>query len=111
MNRVGWETETDMFMRDATVNEYLPRQISQLYGYLAYRGGQSVFHYIAETYGRDRIGDILHRIKGTRNVENGIRSALGIGLKELSERWFQAQREMYWPDVAKEKDRRILHNG
>jgi len=100
---IGWETETDMFMRDATINEYLPRQISQLYGYLAYRGGQSVFHYIAETYGRDRIGDILHRIKGTRNVEHGIRSAIGIGLKELSERWFQAQREMYWPDVATRK--------
>lgn len=97
---VGWETETDMFMRDATVNEYLPRQISQLGGYLAYRGGQSVFHYIAETYGHDRIGDILHRIKGTRSVDHGIRASLGIGLRELSERWFQAQREMYWPDVG-----------
>ncbi len=100
---LGWETETDMFMRDATVNEYLPRRINQLGGYLAYRGGQSVFHYIAETYGKERISDILHRIKGTRSVEQGFRSAIGIGLEELSERWFQAQREMYWPDVAKRK--------
>jgi Tol biopolymer transport system component len=100
---IGWETETDMFMRDATVNEYLPRKIPWLGGYLAYRGGQSVFHYIAETYGRDRIGDILHRIKGTRSVEQGVRSAIGIGLEELSDRWFQRQREIYWPDVATRK--------
>lgn len=100
---LGWETETDMFMRDATVNEFLPRRISQLGGYMAYRGGQSVFHYIAETYGKERISDILHRIKGTRSVEQGFRSAIGIGLEDLSERWFQAQRENYWPDVAKRK--------
>lgn len=97
---LGWDTETDMFMRDATVNEFLPRRIHQLGGYLAYRGGQSVFHYIAETYGRERIADILHRIKGTRSVEQGFRASIGIGLEELSERWFQAQREQYWPDVA-----------
>jgi len=100
---LGWETETDMFMRDATVNEYLPRNIYQLGGYMAYRGGQSVWHYIAETYGRERISDILHRIKGTRSVEQGFRSAIGIGLQDLSERWFHAQRETYWPDVAKRK--------
>jgi Tol biopolymer transport system component len=97
---LGWETESDMFMRDATVNEYLPRNIYQLGGYLAYRGGQSIFYYIAETYGHERIADILHRIKGTRSVEQGFRSAIGIGLEELSERWFHAQRETYWPDVA-----------
>jgi Tol biopolymer transport system component len=98
---LGWETESDMFMRDATVNEYLPRQIPYLYGYLAYRGGQSVWYYIAETYGHERIADILHRIKGTRSVEQGFRAAIGVGMQDLSERWFLAQREMYWPDVAK----------
>lgn len=36
-----------MFLRDATVHEYLP-PINQLYGYFAYRGGQSVFYYIAQ---------------------------------------------------------------
>jgi Tol biopolymer transport system component len=96
-----WDTESDMFMRDATVNEYLPRQIPYLYGYLAYRGGQSVWYYIAETYGHERIADILHRIKGTRSVEQGFRAAIGLGMEELSEKWFLAQREMYWPDVAK----------
>jgi Tol biopolymer transport system component len=98
---LGWETESDMFMRDATVNEFLPRRIPQLGGYMAYRGGQSVFHFIAERYGRERIGDILHRIKSTRSVEYGFRSAIGIGLEELSEQWFYAQREEYWPSVGK----------
>ncbi len=98
---IGWNAESEMFMRDATVNEYLPRQIPYLGGYLAYRGGQSVWYYISETYGHERISDILHRVKGTRSVEQGFRAAIGVGMEELSERWFQAQREMYWPDVAK----------
>ncbi len=37
-----WDTDSDMFIRDATVHEYLP-PINRLYGYFAYRGGQSVF--------------------------------------------------------------------
>ena len=37
-----WDTDSDMFLRDATVHEYLP-PINQLYGYFAYRGGQSVW--------------------------------------------------------------------
>ena len=40
-----------MFMLDATVNEYMV-PIDELYGYFAYRGGQSVWWYIANKYGR-----------------------------------------------------------
>lgn len=39
---LGWDVDTDMFIRDASISEYLP-EINQLGGYFAYRGGQSVF--------------------------------------------------------------------
>ncbi len=35
---LGWDTNTDQFIRDAAINEYLP-DIPQLGGYFAYRGG------------------------------------------------------------------------
>jgi len=94
-----WDVNSDMFMRDAVVQEYLP-EIDQLYGYFAYRGGQSVWYYIAERYGKEKIADILHHILGTRNVDMGFRSALGFSIDELSERWQKEQKKRYWPDVS-----------
>lgn len=62
---LGWDVDTDMFIRDAAVNEYLP-EINRLGGYFAYRGGQSVFIYIANKYGKEKLGELLNKIKRHR---------------------------------------------
>jgi Tol biopolymer transport system component len=100
---LGWDTNSDMFMRDATVHESLV-PINQLNGYFAYRGGQSVFWYISRKYGEQKVGELLNRIKSTRSVESGLRGALGIGIEELSERWQKDQKVLYWPDIAKREE-------
>jgi len=98
-----WDTNSDMFIRDATINQNLP-QINQLYGYFAYRGGQSVFWYMSQKYGDQKIGELLNRIKSVRSVEGGFRAALGLGLEEFSERWQKEMKVLYWPDIAKRED-------
>jgi Tol biopolymer transport system component len=98
-----WDTDSDMFLRDATVHEYLP-PINQLNGYFAYRGGQSLWWYIERKYGEQKIGDILNRIKSTRSVEAGFKGAIGLGIEDLSERWQKDQKVMYWPDIAKREE-------
>ncbi len=96
---LGWDVNSDMFMLDATVNEYLV-PIDDLNGYFAYRGGQSVWYYIAKKYGSEKIGEVLSRIRSTRSVEQGFSSALGIDSKELSKRWTHEQKVTYWPEIA-----------
>lgn len=98
-----WETNSDMFLRDATIHEYLP-PLNYLEGYVAYRGGQSFWNYIGTKYGDQKIGEILMRVKSTRSVEQGFRSAVGLGLEELSERWQKEEKVLYWPDIAKRED-------
>ncbi|HZY10315.1 MAG TPA: BamA/TamA family outer membrane protein, partial [Bacteroidota bacterium] len=98
-----WDANSDMFMRDATIHEYLP-PIRNLDGYFAYRGGQSVWNYITMKYGDQKIGEILNRIKGTHSVEHGFRSAVGLSIEELSEKWQKDQKVLYWPDIAKRED-------
>ena len=98
-----WDTDSDMFLRDATVHEYLP-PLNQLSGYFAYRGGQSLWWYIERKYGEQKIGDILNRIKSTRSVEAGFKGAIGLGLEDLSDRWQKDQKVMYWPDIAKREE-------
>lgn len=99
----GWNTEEDMFIRDAAVNEYLP-PIQYLGGYLAYRGGQSVMQFLAKKYGREKIGELLHKIKSKGSVQEGFKDAIGLDLEELSERWKDDIKEVFWPDVARFDD-------
>lgn len=100
---LNWDVNSDMFIRDAVIHENLP-PIDYLYGYFAYRGGQAIWNWIANKYGEQKIGDILNRIKATRSVEQGFRSTIGLGLKELNEKWQKDMRVQYWPDIAKRED-------
>ncbi len=92
-----WNTKTDMMVRDATIGNYL---VSGLSSFGAYYGGNSFFRYIAEKYGNEKIGEILHKIKGSFRFENAFKSALGIEVEELLEDWQKRMRKEYWPDIA-----------
>jgi Tol biopolymer transport system component len=98
-----WDTNSDMYIADATLHESLPA-IDRLNGYFAYRGGQSVWNYIANKYGDQKIAEILSRIRGTRSVDQGFRAAIGLSVEELSERWQKEQKVLYWPDIAKRQE-------
>ncbi|HHS12592.1 MAG TPA: biopolymer transporter Tol [bacterium] len=95
---VGWDSESDMFMRDATISGYLP-PISQLYGYLAYKGGQSVLNFIADQYGQEKIGDLFFNLKLYKNFEQGIKKTLGMDEEKLTQKWHKYLRTRYWPDI------------
>ena len=99
----GWDTESDMFMRDAALNGYTP-EIPMLYGFMAYKGGQSVLYYLAEKYGDAKIGELLGKVKINRNFERGMKQAIGIGLEDLSKRWHRYLKRKYWPDIADRKE-------
>ncbi|MDZ7806534.1 MAG: peptidase MA family metallohydrolase [Gracilimonas sp.] len=96
---LGWDTNTDMYIRDAVINNYLP-PIPYLSGYYNYRGGQAVWNYIVEQYGRQKIGEILQRIKTSRSVEYGLQQSIGLNVEELSKVWQDALQERYYPEVA-----------
>ena len=96
---LGWDVNTDIFMREATISEYLP-DIDQLGGYFAYRGGQSVFYYISQKYGKQKIGELINKVKGSGNLEAGLKNSIGLTLEELNERWKKYLKKMYWPEIA-----------
>lgn len=99
----GWETNTDMFIRNAIISEALP-DINRLTGYLGYRGGQSVFRYLADTYGRQKLGELLNKVQGLGSLEAAMKASIGIDFEELNERWKKSLKIEYWPDIATKKD-------
>jgi len=96
---LGWDTQSDMYMREAIIEDHLA-PIKHLNGYYAYRGGQSVWDYIAEQYGQEKIGEILQRLRNSRSVEQAIVRSIGLNLEALSERWQRALREVHFPEVT-----------
>ncbi len=96
---LGWDTRSDMYMREAVLEDQLP-SIKNLSGFYAYRGGQSVWDYIAEQYGQEKIGEILQRLRTARSVEHAIVRSIGLNLDELSERWKRTLREVHFPEVT-----------
>ena len=97
---IGWDTDADMYMRDATINGYLP-PVEYLYGFFAYKGGQSLFQYIADKYGKQKVGELLNKFRMNRGVENGLKNAIGVGTEDLTKRWHKYLKKTYWPDIEK----------
>lgn len=95
----GWDTNSDLYIRDAIIHDYLD-PIKQLRGYYAYRGGQSLWNYIVEEYGRSKIEEIMQAMKSLRSVEGAFQRTLGLTIEQLSERWKDYYRERYLPEVA-----------
>ena len=104
---LGWDTDTDMFIREAVMNNMMP-PIPQMGGFMAYRGGQAFWNFIVEEYGREKIGEILHNVRQTRSVEAGLRQSTGLTMSELNERFQDSLRKTYFPEIAIREDLREI---
>ncbi|NLP09997.1 biopolymer transporter Tol, partial [bacterium] len=99
----GWDIESDMYMRDATLNSYVP-PIPYLYGFMAYKGGQSVWNYIAERYGEEKVGELIGKVKIAKSFEKGLKNSIGVDEEELTKRWHRYIKRKYWPDIENRKE-------
>jgi len=95
----NWDTKADMVLRDIAVHERMPT-INELNYFMAYKGGQSLWRFIAGKYGREKVGEIFRAMKKTQNAEKGYQRALGMKWKELSDQWHKYLKKEYWPDIA-----------
>lgn len=96
----GMNSETDMFMRDLTINENLP-PLNRIDGYLSYRAGQTFYWYIANKYGKEKVGDFINRLKIQRNVDRAFQAAFQMGIEEFSDMWLREMKKYYFPELDK----------
>ncbi|MCX7879454.1 MAG: biopolymer transporter Tol [Ignavibacteria bacterium] len=96
----GLDVNTDVYIRDLTLNESLPN-LSQLDGYNAYRGGQVFWWYVSERYGTHKIPELLSKLKSTGSVESAFRNTFNLKLDDFSEEWKRFLKKFYFPDIEK----------
>jgi len=96
----GWDTNAEMMIRDMVISDgVIP--LEYLYGgYAAYKEGQSVFNFIAEQYGAEKVSEMIHGLARTQNLDKTLRETLGLTPAELSDEWEEWLKRNYWPEVA-----------
>ena len=95
----------EMVVRDASINNRvvpLPQlhNFNQLSSpYVGYKLGQLAVAYLTETYGREKIAEILQGLRQshTKDIDRVFREVLGVELKEFDKAWRQTLRKRYWP--------------
>jgi len=102
-SRGQWDYFTDMFIRDATINNYLTPP-DYLGGYLAYRQGQAMVKYIADKYGEHKLGEFLQRGKHLLSVNKALKATIGVEMKDFWEDFSKEMKRRYWPDIAIRKE-------
>ncbi|MGE5180405.1 MAG: hypothetical protein ACM3PF_15070, partial [Bacteroidota bacterium] len=96
------DTNTGSWLRDASLEGYLiPIGTLAYVGDIrVYRFGQSIWEFIADTYGIQKIGDILKRTRRMGSAERALESATGLTIDVLSKKWQESVRREYLPQIA-----------
>ena len=97
----------EMVIRDASMtNNVVP--LPQLHNFnrlsspfVGYKLGQLAVAYLTETYGREKIAEILQGLRQsrTKDIDRVFREVLGVELEEFDKAWRQTVRKRYWPLV------------
>ena len=95
----------EMVIRDASMNNNIV-PLQQLHNFnrlsspfVGYKLGQLAVAYLTETYGREKIAEILQGLRQsrTKDINQVFIEVLGIELKEFDKAWRQTVRKRYWP--------------
>ncbi len=103
-SRHGWDDNSDMFMRDATINDYLVPPMYLEYNYFAYRQGQAMIKYIADKYGEDKLHKILQKGKILLTMNKALEAALGVTMEEFWKEFSKEMKRRYWPTITDLKE-------
>lgn len=94
-----WDIEDDYYVRDLIINNHT-EPLEELDGFKAYRQGQALVKYIAEKYGRKKLGAILGKGKLLLTMKKALKSTLGLDEEELYREWLIEAKKHYMPEVS-----------
>ena len=89
----------DMFTRDAVLEGYLP-PIQNMGGFASYTAGPTIFTYMAEKYGKEKVAEWWTKLRITGSPEAAFQATFGMRLPEFSDQWAIYQRKVYYPDIS-----------
>jgi Tol biopolymer transport system component len=106
------DAQTAMWMRDASYRKKIPT-IEKMVDtrYFPYRYGHALWAYICGKWGDGAVSRLMRAISRTGDYETGLRRALNVSAKDLSEEWHQAMNRLYVPLSQKTKVSKAMYEG
>jgi hypothetical protein len=98
-----WDSTADMVLADALYSDaFVPLSDgNRMAGtYLGYKEGEAVLRYIAESYGEDKVIDVLNYAWISYRYKEVLEAALPVTLEELDREWKVYLSKRYWPRFA-----------
>lgn len=100
----GWEQNADMWMRDATIYDWVV-PLPRIYGgYQVYKQGQSAMRYIADTYGEEKVVELFKTVGRTSNVDRALVQTIGLNTEDFSEEWIKSLKKEYWVEYSDKQE-------
>ncbi len=90
-----WNTRTDDQVRDGIISGRFLK-FNHIEGDDAAIAGESIWHYIAATYGSKVIPEIVEMTRVSRSVDTGFELVLGIGIRSLTQEWIHYYDKRYF---------------
>lgn len=115
----GWDSQAEMFIRDATLSGYLVplSQMYRIYGtFLMYKEGQAICKFIAEHFGEEKLLQLIDNIWKADNFSQIMRLTLGVDYAGFDEKWLYHLKKENYPlleahDAPSMVTRRITTKG
>lgn len=91
-----------MVLRDAVVNDRIPRISLNPQGYFAYRFGHAVFKYMLEQYGWDGVRDFVYEYRNTlgSSIDRALKRSFDLTPEEFDTRFRTWLRKQYLPALV-----------
>ncbi len=96
---VGWDTQSEMVIRDRLVNGTLV-PLSEVGGYLSYKEGQAFLRWFQEQYGIERIRRLMEDYWIYQTFQECLEHIAGLKFQDLHSQWLQSLRHRTADDLA-----------
>lgn len=97
-----WDALGEMILKDAVLNNYVVglEDMARIRGtFTMYKIGQDVFGYIAQTYGEDKILQLLDNMWRKGSFSEVFKLTLGVGFKEFDRGYLHHLKKRYYPGL------------
>jgi len=91
----GWDGTADMFIRDATINDYL-QPLEYVGGFMVYKQGQAAMRLLSERYGEQKLVDFWKLVGRMRSVEGALSRVYGLKMEDFNNIYRKSLRRRYW---------------
>ena len=99
---VGWDTQSEMVIRDRLVNGTLV-PLNEVGGYLSYKEGQAFLRWFEGRYGMERIRNLMEDYWIYENFNECIEHIVGMKMKDLQTEWLMSLRHGTADELAADK--------